>query len=240
MKITYPLIMIAFSVLAIIPSLALAEGKQEDKGGEARVEHYKHTAFKSNEEASASLDKALSEIGVLLGKDGGVGFVELESVHEQSYTLESVVDHYRAGKAYDAAKLDTLDEAVQAIHFASENQELTKTQDWYLKLKAAVEALSAAEVTEKPLEKKEFYEIVIKDHKFSPAEIRVPAGEKVKLIVDNQDSTPEEFESHDFNREKIIAGNSKATIFIGPLKPGKYHYFGEFNMDTAKGDIIAE
>ncbi|MDH5721718.1 MAG: cupredoxin domain-containing protein [Alphaproteobacteria bacterium] len=91
-----------------------------------------------------------------------------------------------------------------------------------------------------PAEEKGVYEIVIKDHKFSPEEIKVPAGKKIKLIVDNQDATPEEFESHDFNREKIIAGNTKATIFIGPLKPGKYHYFGEFNMDSANGYIIAE
>ncbi len=90
------------------------------------------------------------------------------------------------------------------------------------------------------VEKKEFYEIFIKDHKFTPETLKVPAGEKIKLIIHNQDPTPEEFESHDLNREKIIGGNKKATIFIGPLKPGKYHYFGEFNMDTANGYIIAE
>lgn len=84
------------------------------------------------------------------------------------------------------------------------------------------------------------YEIIIKDHKFEPAELTVPAGQKIKLRVHNQDPTPEEFESHDFSREKIINGNSKATIFVGPLEPGKYHYFGEFNMDTANGYIIAE
>ena len=90
------------------------------------------------------------------------------------------------------------------------------------------------------VEKKEYYEIVIKDHKFYPEELIIPAGQKVKLIVDNQDPTPEEFESYDLNREKIISGNKKATIFIGPLKPGKYHYFGEFNMDSANGYIIAK
>ena len=82
--------------------------------------------------------------------------------------------------------------------------------------------------------------LVIKDHKFSPADFEVAAGEKVKIIVDNQDSTPEEFESYDLHREKIIQGNSKATIFIGPLAPGKYEYFGEFNPTTAKGTITAK
>ena len=43
--------------------------------------------------------------------------------------------------------------------------------------------------------------LVIKDHRFIPSEIKVPAGQKVKLLVHNQDGTPEEFESHELNRE---------------------------------------
>jgi plastocyanin len=82
--------------------------------------------------------------------------------------------------------------------------------------------------------------ITIKDHKFSPAELRVPAGQKVKLVIDNQDATPEEFESTELNREKIIAPKSKASLWIGPLKPGKYPFMGEFNQATAQGVIIAE
>jgi plastocyanin len=82
--------------------------------------------------------------------------------------------------------------------------------------------------------------LVIKDHHFVPSEIRVPAGQKVKLIVENQDATPEEFESHELNREKIVAPKSKVSIFIGPLKAGKYPFFGEFNQATARGLVIAE
>ena len=82
--------------------------------------------------------------------------------------------------------------------------------------------------------------LTIKDHRFAPAELKVPAGKKIKLVVSNQDSTPEEFESHELNREKVIAGNGKATIYVGPLTPGKYPFFGEFNEKTAQGVIIAE
>ena len=82
--------------------------------------------------------------------------------------------------------------------------------------------------------------ISIKDHKFSPAEVRVPAGQKVKLVIDNQDATAEEFESAELNREKIIAPKSKASVWVGPLKPGKYPFIGEFNQATAQGVIIAE
>ncbi|HEX9301598.1 MAG TPA: cupredoxin domain-containing protein, partial [Casimicrobiaceae bacterium] len=67
-----------------------------------------------------------------------------------------------------------------------------------------------------------------------------PAGKKVKLIVENRDPTPEEFDSHALNREKVIAGKSTATIFIGPLKPGSYEYVGEYNEKTAKGTIVAK
>lgn len=84
------------------------------------------------------------------------------------------------------------------------------------------------------------FTLVIKDHKFQPAEVTVPAGKKVKLIVDNQDATPEEFESHDMRIEKVIQGKSKATINVGPLKAGSYKFVGEFNEATAKGTLIAK
>lgn len=82
--------------------------------------------------------------------------------------------------------------------------------------------------------------VVIRNHKFEPAEVRVPAGQKIKLIVHNQDNTPEEFESHELNREKVIAPGAKANIFIGPLQPGRYPFFGEFHEQTARGMVIAE
>lgn len=84
------------------------------------------------------------------------------------------------------------------------------------------------------------FQLVIRDHRFEPSELRVPAGQKVKLMVHNQDATPEEFESHELNREKIIPAGSKATIYIGPLKPGRYPFFGEFNEKTARGVVVAE
>lgn len=82
--------------------------------------------------------------------------------------------------------------------------------------------------------------VVIKGHKFEPEEIRVPAGATIKLEVQNMDPTPEEFESHDLNLEKIVAGNSSITLQFGPLKPGTYEFVGEFNEASAKGRIVAE
>ena len=84
------------------------------------------------------------------------------------------------------------------------------------------------------------YILTIKDHRFQPDEITVPSGKKIKLLVENQDATPEEFESAELNREKVIPGKSAATIYIGPLDPGRYPFFGEFNKDSAKGVIVAK
>ena len=84
------------------------------------------------------------------------------------------------------------------------------------------------------------YTLVINDHRFQPAELTVPAGKKIKLLVENRDATAEEFESHDLNREKLIGGKSNATIFVGPLAPGRYRFFGEFNEKTAQGVIVAQ
>ena len=82
--------------------------------------------------------------------------------------------------------------------------------------------------------------LTLRNHRFTPSEVRVPAKVKVKLVVDNQDPSPEEFDSHALNREKVIPGKSKATIYIGPLAPGRYAFMGEFNASTAQGVVIAE
>jgi plastocyanin len=84
------------------------------------------------------------------------------------------------------------------------------------------------------------FEIAIRDHKFVPNEITVPAGQKVRLVVRNEDATPEEFDSKRLNREKVIPGRSQTTIYIGPLKPGEYPFVGEFNESTATGKIVVK
>ena len=84
------------------------------------------------------------------------------------------------------------------------------------------------------------FRVVIKDHKFVPAEVAVPAGKKIKLVVENQDATAEEFESYELNREKIVPAKGQISIFVGPLAPGRYPFFGDFHKDTAHGVLIAK
>lgn len=84
------------------------------------------------------------------------------------------------------------------------------------------------------------YIINIENHKFSPSELEIPADQKVKLTVINKDPTAEEFESYELKREKVIAGGKQAVIYVGPLEPGTYPFFGEFNQSTAQGKIIVK
>lgn len=84
------------------------------------------------------------------------------------------------------------------------------------------------------------YTLVIENHRFAPQELHVPSATKVRLIIRNKDATPEEFESYELNREKIVRGNATISVYIGPLEPGRYPFFGEFHMDTAQGVIVAD
>ncbi len=103
-------------------------------------------------------------------------------------------------------------------------------------LAALFAALAAPALAAEPVEVK----LAIQDHKFEPAELKVPAGQKIKLLVENRDDTAEEFESHELNREKIVGPKATITVYIGPLEPGRYPFFGEFHMDTAQGVVVAE
>ncbi|ADE12755.1 cupredoxin domain-containing protein [Sideroxydans lithotrophicus] len=84
------------------------------------------------------------------------------------------------------------------------------------------------------------YRLVIKDHRFLPAELNIPSGSKIRLLIENQDATPEEFDSYALNREKVIAGHGSATLYIGPLDKGRYPFIGEFNAATALGAVVAQ
>ena|ERR1039457_917690 len=99
-----------------------------------------------------------------------------------------------------------------------------------IQIRALVLALGILAITPAISAEPEFV-IQIKNHQFIPAELRVPAGEKVQIIVDNQDDTPEEFESYSLNREKHVPAKSRITLFIGPLAAGRYVYQGEDRTD---------
>jgi high-affinity iron transporter len=82
--------------------------------------------------------------------------------------------------------------------------------------------------------------LVFHNHRFEPSRIEVPAGQKFRLRVQNTDDTADEFESTDLNREKLVPPGQMVTVFLGPLDPGEYKFFGDFHQDTARGVLIAK
>jgi len=84
------------------------------------------------------------------------------------------------------------------------------------------------------------FRLSIRDHRFEPAELRVPAGKRIRLTIVNQNAAAEEFESYELHREKLIPGNSSGSVYIGPLEPGRYPFFGDFHPQTTTGVIVAE
>lgn len=83
------------------------------------------------------------------------------------------------------------------------------------------------------------FSLSISNHRFNPTQLEIPANTKVRLVIRNEDSTPEEFDSTQLRREKVIPGGSEATLYVGPLQPGTYEFMGEFHPETAKGRLIA-
>ena len=104
----------------------------------------------------------------------------------------------------------------------------------------AVALTGLALVEAAPARADDMVTIVIKEHRFDPAEVKIPANKRVTLLVDNQDATSEEFESGEMKVEKIVGGRKQIKVMVGPLKPGRYPFFGEFHEATAQGAVIAE
>ena len=80
----------------------------------------------------------------------------------------------------------------------------------------------------------------IKDHRFIPDRLEVPAKTKLVLVIRNEDAEPEEFESKDLRREKIVHPGTETRLVLGKLDPGEYAFVGEYHEATAKGVIVAK
>ncbi|HVJ65008.1 MAG TPA: cupredoxin domain-containing protein [Bdellovibrionota bacterium] len=87
-------------------------------------------------------------------------------------------------------------------------------------------------------------EIRIKDGEdgkkiFVPDRVTVKAGERFRVLVINETANSEEFESSSMVVEKFLGPRRRATITLGPLKPGEYEFFGELNLPPPKGILTA-
>ena len=105
----------------------------------------------------------------------------------------------------------------------------------YLRLLAAAALLAtSAASAEAPIA------LTLQNHKFTPNVIRVKANQPSMIVMANKDATAEEFDSSDLKIEKVVAGKSSGSIRIRALKPGTYHFMGEYHAATAQGVVIAQ
>jgi len=105
---------------------------------------------------------------------------------------------------------------------------------------AAAAAVAALLTVGAPARADDLPTLVFHNHRFEPDRIQVPAGAKFQLHVKNTDDSADEFESTDLNREKLVAPGQTITVFLGPLSPGEYRFFGDFHQDTAQGVLVAK
>ena len=82
--------------------------------------------------------------------------------------------------------------------------------------------------------------LILQNHKFTPNVIKVKANQPAVITMVNKDATAEEFDSADLKVEKVVAGNQSGTIRLRALKPGTYHFMGEYHDKTAQGVVIAQ
>lgn len=81
--------------------------------------------------------------------------------------------------------------------------------------------------------------LTLKDHRFSPERVTVPAGRQIRIELINQDPALEEFDSEDLRVEKDVTPRGRVSFTVGPLKPGTYSFMGELHADTASGALEA-
>ena len=82
--------------------------------------------------------------------------------------------------------------------------------------------------------------VILKDHRFSPAEPTAPAGKPITIEVENQDATPAEFESKTMRVEKLVAANGKITLQVRALAAGRYRFFDDYHEDTTEGFLVVK
>jgi hypothetical protein len=83
------------------------------------------------------------------------------------------------------------------------------------------------------------FSLTIQNRAFSPAELQVPAGQKIELHVKNADAAASEFESETLHREKVVPAGKEVVVYVGPLRAGTYEFFDDFNP-KARGHIVAQ
>ncbi len=83
-------------------------------------------------------------------------------------------------------------------------------------------------------------ELRYEGHRFSPANLTVPAGEALTIRVVNASNETIEFESFRLNREKAVQPGETIVVRLPALSPGSYDFYDDFHQDVPQGSIVAK
>jgi plastocyanin len=83
-------------------------------------------------------------------------------------------------------------------------------------------------------------ELRYEGHRFSPANLTVPAGEAVTIRVVNASNETIEFESFRLNRERSVQPGEAISVRLPALTAGSYDFYDDFHQDVPQGSIVAK
>ncbi|OGA60834.1 MAG: iron transporter [Betaproteobacteria bacterium RIFCSPLOWO2_12_FULL_65_14] len=104
-----------------------------------------------------------------------------------------------------------------------------------LVLLAALVLAAAASAQDLPT-----FQIVMKDGRFTPERLEVPAGKRLKLVLKNEGRGPAEFENLSMRVEKVLAPGVTSFVVLHGLKPGEYRFVDEFRPNGGALTLVAK
>lgn len=112
---------------------------EHNNASEESIQHYQADKPKTTKEALLILTSKTAIIEKTLLNEK-LSANDFEEIHEISYWLEAAVDYLRKIKLGNDQEiaLDKLDEAVQALHYSSENHQEVETREWFVQLNSAI------------------------------------------------------------------------------------------------------
>ena len=113
---------------------------------------------------------------------------------------------------------------------------------WKFRGAGALWLASTALLAQAPVQAQDLptFNLLIRAGRFVPATLEVPAHTKFRLQIRNEGPGPEEFESLELRKEKVLAPGASSFLIFQPLQPGSYKFFGEFHPATAQGQLVAK
>ncbi len=112
---------------------------------------------------------------------------------------------------------------------------MTKSLRCALVLLAMVALAAVATAQDLPV-----FQVVMKDGRFSPQRLEVPAGKRFKLVLRNEGRGPAEFENLSMHIENVLAPGVTSFVVLPALKLGEYRFVDEFRPDSGGLTVVAK